>query len=369
MSAIQKMKKVCIILPEHFSSNMGGAEYQAQLLLEGLCATGKYEIYYLCNRADINYQPTNYTLKTIKKSNSLSVLGSLAFVRNLYVELKKIRPAVVYQNVGGIQTGVAAYYSKKHGAKFIWHIASDDDVETQWKSNVTRNIRLFPDRLFLNYAIRESPVIAAQTKFQADLLRKKFGIYCNSFIPIGHPFPDNKYHKNEKVTILWIANMKPLKRPEVFVRLAERFSDNNNVCFKMIGRPGWGNWFKIIQSEINNLKNIEYLGERPQDEVNAYLSRSHILVNTSRYEGFSNTFVQAWMREIPVVSLSVDPDDILVRENIGFNSGTFSNLTKNIRTLIMDTDLREQMGKRAAFYARENHSVDNMVNCAIKLFD
>ena len=72
--------------------------------------------------------------------------------------------------------------------------------------------------------------------------------------------------------------------------------------------------------------NLQYLGEVSQDEVNRRLREGHILVNTSRYEGFSNTFVQAWMRRVPVVSLTVDPDNILVRENIGFCSGTFKNL-------------------------------------------
>ena len=32
------------------------------------------------------------------------------------------------------------------------------------------------------------------------------------------------------------------------------------------------------------------------------------LVNTSDYEGFSNTFIQAWMRRVPIASLHVDPD-------------------------------------------------------------
>ena len=48
-----------------------------------------------------------------------------------------------------------------------------------------------------------------------------------------------------------------------------------------------------------------------QAEVNALLEHTDLLVNTSDYEGFSNTFIQAWMRRVPVVSLRVDPDRLL----------------------------------------------------------
>ena len=75
------------------------------------------------------------------------------------------------------------------------------------------------------------------------------------------------------------------------------------------------------------------------------------------------------MRRVPVVSLTVDPDNILVREKIGFRSGTFKRLCTDVRILIENNALREEMGTRACRFARANHSVENMVEKVIELFE
>ena len=42
--------------------------------------------------------------------------------------------------------------------------------------------------------------------------------------------------------------------------------------------------------------------------------KSKILINTSSFEGFPNTFVQAWANGVPVISLKVDPDNIIKKK-------------------------------------------------------
>jgi glycosyltransferase involved in cell wall biosynthesis len=125
----------------------------------------------------------------------------------------------------------------------------------------------------------------------------------------------------------------------------------------MMGRLASRKHQRRLAPRLEGAKNLRYLGEMPIDEVNRILAESHILVNTSDYEGFPNTFVQAWFREVPVVSLHVDPDDILKREGLGFHSGDFETLVRDTRRLIEDTDLRTHMGRRARAYAVENHSL------------
>jgi len=226
------------------------------------------------------------------------------------------------------------------------------------------------DRLFLNYGIRNADIIAGQTKQQNDLLERHFRRKCDVFIPIGHPFPVQEIKKSEKIRVLWIGNLKPLKQPEIFVRLAGEIGRTNNVSFVMMGRPdGSRKWLAELMEQISVIPNLHYLGEVSQDEVNRRLSEGHILVNTSQYEGFSNTFVQAWMRRVPVVSLTVDPDNVLVRQRIGFCSGTFAKLCSDIRGLVENKVLRKEMGLRACHFARKNHSLEKMVEKVIGLFE
>ena len=64
-------------------------------------------------------------------------------------------------------------------------------------------------------------------------------------------------------------------------------------------------WQASLMRSIEATPNLEYLGQRTHAEVNELLARAHIFVNTSTHEGFPNTFIQAWLREVAVVSLSV----------------------------------------------------------------
>ncbi|MFH1934991.1 MAG: glycosyltransferase family 4 protein [Pseudomonadota bacterium] len=362
------LKKICFLLPTHFSAYGGGAEYQVRFVLDALCKKGGYEIYYLCRDVAPDFIAKDYYVRKVGNGSGLKRFGLYFDVFRLYSAIKQIRPQIIYQNVGCAYTGIAALYAKKYGAKFIWHIASDNDVVPQTKAKFRRKLISAPDRFLLNYGIKNADVIAGQTQYQNSLLGERFGRKCDVFIPIGHPFPEEVAEKLERVAVLWVANLKQLKQPEVFVRLARELCNNCKASFVMMGRPGESTrWLTGLMEQIKNTPNLEYLGEVSQDEVNRRLSEGHILVNTSCYEGFSNTFVQAWMRKVPVVSLTVDPDDILVRERMGFCSGTFTKLCNDVTRLIQNKRLREDMGERAQSYAATNHNVKKMVKKVVDL--
>lgn len=363
-------RKICFLVPSYFSANNGGAEYQVRLIIDALKRNGEFEIYYICRYVDPSFV-SDYQIYRIgngKKTGGFGKFGLLFDSADVYRMLKRIRPDVIYQRVGCAYTGIAAFYAKKNNARLIWHISSDSEIEDSSPFSLLK-ISRYPSLMLFKYGVRNANTIIGQTHHQDELLKKSFGRRCDVVIPNGHPCPEMRVEKKERITVLWISNMKPLKQPELFVRLTRELSDLENVMFLMLGRPGSGNWFEELLAEIKSLPNLEYLGEVSNEEVNLRLDEGHILVNTSAYEGFPNTFIQAWMRRVPVVSLQVDPDDILVREKIGFHSRTFDNLCKDLKCLIEDRQLREAMGERARAYACENHSIEKMNAEIIKLFE
>jgi glycosyltransferase involved in cell wall biosynthesis len=119
---------------------------------------------------------------------------------------------------------------------------------------------------------------------------------------------------------------------------------------------------------IRSTPNLEYLGEQSQDEVNELLARAHIYVNTSQFEGFANTFIQAWMREVAVVSLHVNPDGVFEREGVGVHAGSEDELMRAVRQLIVDAALRGGYTSRGLRYAMRSHSMQN-VQRLIELID
>lgn len=361
------IKKVCFLLPSHFSAKMGGAEYQIKLIIDALQKNGGYDIYYLCRNIASSYVPNGYNTRKVGTAKGLGRYGFVYDFWSLYRELKRLKPHIIYQRVGCAYTGIAALYARRHGVKMIWHIAHDTDVMPPKTFPLKKRIIRYPDLKLREYGIRNADVIIGQTEDQNQLLLKNYGRKCDVIIPNGHPIPEDKIDKTEKITVMWISNFKPFKQPEVFIRIAKCLNNVCNVSFVMIGRSGPEKLFRQLLVEIKDVPNLEYLGEISNDEVNRRLSEGHILVNTSLYEGFSNTFIQAWLRRVPVVSLNVDPDDILVCERIGFHSGTFDALCRDVIRLVENKALREEMGSRARRYACDNHAIDKMVERIFEL--
>ena len=67
------------------------------------------------------------------------------------------------------------------------------------------------------------------------------------------------------------------------------------------------------------------------DETNREISQAHVLVNTSLYEGFPNTFIQAWLRAVPTISLNVDPDGVIEGRAWDFVPATLKNSEQRLR--------------------------------------
>jgi glycosyltransferase involved in cell wall biosynthesis len=272
--------------------------------------------------------------------------------------LRQIHPDVIYVRNATAYLGMACRYARSSPCTLVWHIASSEDVG-RFR---LRGLRTAPfdyiDRKMIDYGIRHAHYIIGQARYQDDLLRRNYGRPCDLIVGNWHPPPAQACVKGRGVKIVWIANVKPLKKPEAFVDLADRLGDIEEVEFLMIGRPASGEYQQLLETRIGKVKRLRYLGAKSIDEVNQILAEAHIFVNTSEYEGFPNTFIQAWWREVPVVSLHVDPDDVLKKEGLGLHSGSFETLVRDTRTLIEDRELRARMGAKARAYARENHSLE-----------
>jgi len=93
-----------------------------------------------------------------------------------------------------------------------------------------------------------------------------------------------------------------------------------------------------------------------------------VFVSTSFEEGFPNTFIEAWINEVPVVSLYVDPDDIIKNNALGFHSGSFEKLVKDIKYLIENPQECRRMGKRARRYVKEYHNIEKNILEYEKIF-
>jgi glycosyltransferase involved in cell wall biosynthesis len=353
--------RLCIVNPYEHG---GGAEYQISLLIDALVASGQYDIYYLARFVDQRARARNYHVVQIGTGGPIPRLGYVMDGASLYGKLREIHPAVIYQRVACAYTGICAQYARRHSIPLLWHVAHDTDVTPLLLDPARNIVRVRLEKWAVEFGARRATRIIVQTGHQAELLKKNFARSADAVIPNFHPPATETLDKSGPTTVVWIANLKLWKRPEVFVRLARAFGAHREIRFLMVGAPPAGKsanrrWQESLMRGIAAAENLQYVGQKSHAEVNELLARSHIFVNTSTHEGFPNTFIQSWLRDVAVVSLSVDPDHVLEQQRVGITAHSESALVDAVRNLIDNPDVRAAYVKRGRDHAAARHSLRN----------
>lgn len=352
------LRRVCVVNPYEHG---GGAEYQISLLIDRLLSSGAYEVHYLAHFLDAPTRSRGYRIWQIGSGGPIPRLGYLMEARALYRTLRSIGPAVIYQRVACGYTGVCAHFARRHRVPLVWHVSHDAELSTQPLDRARNIVRSRLELASVQYGIRHAARIVVQTQTQAQLLQTHYGRSAAAVIPNFQPLPPERIDKQAPLTVVWVANLKRWKQPEVFVRLAQRFADTD-VRFVMVGAPaearGNSSWQAPLLRDIAATANVTYLGAKSQQEVDALLATSHIFVNTSLHEGFPNTFIQAWLREVAIVSLHVDPDGVLQSRGVGIFASTEDGLAAAVQQL-RDAETRSQFVRRGRQHALEHHSMRN----------
>jgi glycosyltransferase involved in cell wall biosynthesis len=353
--------RVCIVNPFQHG---GGAEFQISLLTAALQAANRFDVWYLTHHVAPEIQPNGYEIVRIGDDDRVPRLGYVTDFVPLYRALRSLKPHVIYQRVACGYTGICAFYTRQHHrlTRMIWHVAHTTDVSRESLDTGRNILRRRFEKCSVEYGIRRTDRIVVQTNDQDRLLTQNYGRQADAVIPNFHPDAPEQLDKTGPLTVVWVANLKLWKRPDVFVRLAQALRDLPGVRFLMLGEapPADSKWAIELMQSIETTPNLEFLGYRSAADVNQFLARASIFVNTSVHEGFPNTFVQAWLRDAVVVSLSVNPDRVLDARGVGIHAQTEEGLQKSVRHLLTDPAARAAYAERARAYAQSTHSVRNI---------
>lgn len=152
-----------------------------------------------------------------------------------------------------------------------------------------------------------------------------------------------------------------MKQPEMFLALAERLPQERCVLVLMRDEAH-DDLLRTVRERAAGLPNVTMHENVPLRDVGRLFEQAKLFVNTSTYEGFPNTFVQATLQGVPVLSWSVDPDGVLTRHGIGVCAGgSFDRLVASAQQVCASKDLRVEIGRRAAAYAGEYHDLERSV--------
>jgi glycosyltransferase involved in cell wall biosynthesis len=308
-------------------------------------------------------------IKIHKDVYRLKILNIILKVFRIWNAMRKAK-AHIYFHAGGV-AGPVSLFCRLMNKKFIYDIASDALVDGKL---ATQKIKGFSRSKFSlgrfgNWLdIKLADAVIVQSEYQKAMLKKNFG---KDSITIKMPLPLTEQGMPEKAKppiVLWVGGMAKVKQPELFLKLAEAIP---GASYQMIGgcSPDNQELYDRIKESSKRISNLEFSGVIPFDEINEYFNRASILVNTSMFEGFPHAFIQAWMHYVPVVSLNVDPDGLICENKMGFHSKTFDQLVKDVKTLLKNDQLREEMGKNARQYVEKEHDITTIINKYIELFD
>jgi glycosyltransferase involved in cell wall biosynthesis len=93
-----------------------------------------------------------------------------------------------------------------------------------------------------------------------------------------------------------------------------------------------------------------------------------VLVCTSDREGFPNVFLQAWQAKCPVVSLTIDPDGVIEKYDIGRVSRNLDTMTADVDRLMTDDVLRARITSNGIAYVEEHHAIKTVADRYEALF-
>mgnify|MGYP001560454314 FL=1 len=349
------MRKVAIIFPKDSEAlfnkdsnrTFGGASVQMYLIAKEMKTYKNLEVFsfipdYKKIKFD-DYKRFNI-IKTFREKDSI--------FKKAYIIKKKIneiKPDVIIQHGLTPFSGILAKYCTKKRIKFIFMFASDKEVEGKYQSNGKKD--------YFFKILLKNAVLISQNNSQKEYILKE---YNASSIIIYNGFPVNKKPKN-KYNVLWVSRCDKLKNPELFLDLAKYFK---NKSFVMIcPESSDKEFFYNIREKVSHIKNLKFISFVKFNDINKYFINSRIFVNTSDYEGFPQTFIQATMNGTPIISLNVNPNNFLDKYKCGFcANGDLELMKKQISKLLGDRKLWAEMSNNAYKYAKENHDLKKNVN-------
>lgn len=362
------MPKILFVTQYHYLRYTGGAELQCWMLAREFARRG-WDVHYVSenNRPDAPRE-----LDSIR----LHYLPELPHWRDgnrrqLADVFEKVQPDVVYNRVFNLYTHHAMTLAPRE-AVTVWASAFVHDgsvtatLPELWATKSLKQFLVLVHRtLTIRARARRAALAAkiqlAQSNEQIEILRSR------DFAPVllrnSFEFPaDMQVQTHDgKPLVLWVGGVKQRKRPELFYELARRCQDID--CeFVMAGELQDEQSKQPLAAAQRELKNFRYAGFVPADIVGKLYERAHVFVSTSQSEGFPNTFIQAWQRGVPVLSLDIDPDGLLSDEGMGVLVQNMNDMESQLRGMLADPQRRRVMGQRAHDVARREFNLEANVN-------
>lgn len=277
----------------------------------------------------------------------------------LWAALGRADAELYYFSCAGAQVGLAAMFCARHRRRFVFRAASDADCDPS-----RLLVTYARDRWLYGYGLRRADAILVQSVAQAGALERHYGLKGRVAGMLVESAPSAA---RRDIDALWVSNIRGLKRPDRALRLAGWLPD---VVMHMVGGSLRGEeaLFREVERAAHARRNLLFHGRLPYAEAAALYGRAKLLVNTSDVEGFPNSYLQAWMRGVPVVTL-IDPDGVIEREGLGIAADSLDTLAVAVDRLLHDPAEWRAASERCRAYMAREHGEEKILVPYLAAFD
>ena len=336
-----------VLAPEYRQHTIGGESVQQTLLGLALARRG-HDVSMVV--ADYGQRDTAEwgAIRVFKAFRPEAGIPVLRFIHprwtGVWSALARADADLYYTSCAGMHVGLVALFCRRWHRRFVFRTASDTDCDGS-----RLLVRFARDRWLYAFGLRRADAILVQSASQAETLARCYGLEGR----VAGMFVEKpQLPAVRDIDVLWVSNIRRVKRPDRILELAEALPD---VGIHMVGGPlpGEEELFRKVRRAAGAKPNISFRGRLSYRDSSDLFDRARVFVNTSDVEGFPNSYLQAWVRGVPVVTL-IDPDRVIAREGLGVAVGSPALIPAAVRQLLSDPVAWKAASDRCrAFMARE----------------
>ena len=352
-----------VLAPRFRGHAIGGESVQQTLLGRALARRG-HEVSMVTADHGQDDGARYENIRVLKAYRPAAGVPLLRFVHprwtRLWSALARADAELYYTSCAGMHLALLALFCARHGRRLVFRCASDTDCEPS-----RLLIRYARDRWLYRYGLRCADVILVQSAAQARALRRHYGRAGRLAGMLVEPAPAGGGARD--VDVLWVGNIRQVKRPERVLALAAQLPD---ARIHMAGGPVADEvaLYERISREAALHPNLTFHGHCSYRDANALYGRARLLVNTSDAEGFPNAYLQAWTRGVPVVTFT-DPDGLIRRHGLGEAVGSAPGMLDAIGRLLGDAGALVAAGARCRAYAAREYAEERILAPYLAAFE
>lgn len=209
---------------------------------------------------------------------------------------------------------------------------------------------------FFEFALRRCDTRHSITADQEKVFRRR-GMDATFYRYLLIPRSTQR-NAEKQIDLLWVSRCQQLKRPHLFLDLAEGLPDARCA---MICPPEDKELWNTVAERAAKLPNLKFIEKVPYHEIQEYYDLARVFVNTSTFEGFPNSFIQSGMGHAALLSLCIDPDGMIQVFGSGILAhGSMENMILGAKEMLSEPALLSSMQQGSARMVEE--WLDNQVN-------